>query len=433
MYDIQPLFGPSNAEASALGLNANGKVAGFSYKAAFGDPGFGAVWAGGALTFTLPQDQPSELFRINAAGDCVGFRSSANGAQHALIVKGGVVTDLTPLVGAGSVAGDINDSGRVCGIGQNPQTFIFDSATNNLVGAVTPLPGTNRTYVNAINNTGEILGQCDGRGIVSDGPLTKDLGPVDFATDINDLGAACGTIQQTDPDLPAPAWCDTRMAAPAFVKIPTPGVGGGAFGINNSGAIVGFYVTSDDLDAETNAFLYDGSSSFDLNHLISDPGWHLALALDINDRGQIAGWGTLNGVHTAYLLTPRGIRQGILTLPELVATLLGGVAVDGGGWVIVGGYRIPVGPGPQWATLQEPKRDALVALAMDEIARFIGDRGAREAIRRTLVKAAQERVGDLAKLTAETRPKARRGRSPAKRMSYRSMISHVALRGFRPR
>ena len=436
MYDIQPLFGPSNADATALGLNSGGQVAGLSYNLHFDDPAapFGAVWTGGTLSLPLPANQASELSGINVAGDCAGYHNVSN-VQHAIAVKGGVVVDLAALVGANSVAADINDSGRVCGTGQNPQTFIFDSATSHLVGSITPLPGTTRTYANAINNAGEILGKCDDHGIVSDGALTKDLGSVDFVADINDSGVACGTIQNTDPYLPAPATCDTRDAAPAFAGIPMPSgfVGGGAFGINNNGHVVGLCVSSEHADAVTSAFLYDSSSSFDLNQLISDPGWHLAVATAINDRGQIAGWGFLNGEHAAYLLTPRGPYP-IFTLPDLVATLLGGVAVDGGGWIIVGGHGGPVGPWGPWNTMPESKRDALVALAMDEIARFIVDRRAREAVRSALIKVAQKRVGNLGQVDGEIRSTLRkaRARNP-RRESWRSVMSRLALKGFRPR
>ncbi len=436
MYDIQPLFGPSNADATALGLSSVGEVAGYSYNLRFDDPGgpFGAVWTRGALSSSLPPNQASELSGINVAGDCAGYRY-VNDVQHAIMVKGGAVVDLAALVGAGSVAADINDSGRVCGMGQNPQTFILDSATNQLVGSITPLPGSARTYAGAINNAGEILGKCDDRGIVSDGALTKDLGPVNFVADINDSGVACGTIQKRDPDLPAPAICDTKQAAPAFVEIRTPSgsVGGGAFGINNKGYVVGFCASSEDPDAVTNAFLYDGNSSVDLNQLISDPGWHLKFATAINDKGQIAGWGSLYGEHTAYLLTPQGPHR-ILTLPELVATLLGGVAVDGGGWVIVGRHGGPVGPWGPWNTLPEPKRDVLVALAMDEIARFIVDRRAREAIRSALIKVTEKRVGSLGEVDAEIRSALRKPRvQEPRRESLRSVMSRLALKGLRPR
>jgi uncharacterized membrane protein len=53
------------------------------------------------------------------------------------------------------------------------------------------------------------------------------------------------------------------------------------------------------------AFLYDDGVMTDLNALIpADSGWDLQRALDINKRGQIVGYGVLNGKYRGYLLSP---------------------------------------------------------------------------------------------------------------------------------
>ena len=56
---------------------------------------------------------------------------------------------------------------------------------------------------------------------------------------------------------------------------------------------------------ETHPFLYHAGALTDLNNQI-DPasGWVLETAAAINDAGQITGMGTLNGVFSAYLITP---------------------------------------------------------------------------------------------------------------------------------
>jgi hypothetical protein len=44
----------------------------------------------------------------------------------------------------------------------------------------------------------------------------------------------------------------------------------------------------------------------DLNSLIDpDLGWDLQWAFDINDRGQVAGYGVLDGKFRAFVMTPR--------------------------------------------------------------------------------------------------------------------------------
>jgi probable HAF family extracellular repeat protein len=106
----------------------------------------------------------------------------------------------------------------------------------------------------------------------------------------------------------------------------TPGVGmvdlgtlGGsnsyAYAINNSGSIVGY---SQIAGGGARAFLYQDGTMYDLNTLIpAGSGWILGAALDINERGHIAGYGTLNGEVHAFLLVPE-----LHTLMILLAALL---------------------------------------------------------------------------------------------------------------
>ena len=76
-----------------------------------------------------------------------------------------------------------------------------------------------------------------------------------------------------------------------------------AFAINASGQAVGYSFTADSPDLH--AFFADATGPMvDLNTLI-DPasGWVLTSANGINDSGQIAGTGTINGQTHAYLLS----------------------------------------------------------------------------------------------------------------------------------
>lgn len=78
-------------------------------------------------------------------------------------------------------------------------------------------------------------------------------------------------------------------------------MGSEAYAINNAGHVVG---TSGDSSGRPRAFLYDGTIK-DLNDLIDNAlGWTLTHASDINNSGQITGYGTIGGEEHAFLLTP---------------------------------------------------------------------------------------------------------------------------------
>jgi hypothetical protein len=53
-------------------------------------------------------------------------------------------------------------------------------------------------------------------------------------------------------------------------------------------------------------FLFERGVMTDLNSLI-DPalGWDLQWVFDINDTGQVAGYGVLDGKFRAFVMTPR--------------------------------------------------------------------------------------------------------------------------------
>ena len=58
-------------------------------------------------------------------------------------------------------------------------------------------------------------------------------------------------------------------------------------------------------DCCTSALLYDSGTLYNLNDLIpANSGWTLQAATAINDRGQIAGYGVINGQTHAFRLDP---------------------------------------------------------------------------------------------------------------------------------
>lgn len=79
--------------------------------------------------------------------------------------------------------------------------------------------------------------------------------------------------------------------------------------INDKGVIVGWsrhnHVNPDGTMLLPHAFLFQGGRMRDLISLIPPhSGWMLESATDINDRGEIRGWGIYHGEKRAFLLTP---------------------------------------------------------------------------------------------------------------------------------
>jgi probable HAF family extracellular repeat protein len=92
-----------------------------------------------------------------------------------------------------------------------------------------------------------------------------------------------------------------------------------AFGINASGQVVGTVFNSGYNDQH--AFLYSDSTMIDLNALVDQlSGWTKVYARDINDSGQIVGYGLIGGETHSFLLTP---------IPEPSALALFGIGVLG--------------------------------------------------------------------------------------------------------
>ena len=87
-------------------------------------------------------------------------------------------------------------------------------------------------------------------------------------------------------------------------KFGNPYLGDGslALEINDLGQVVG---TSNTAIGAAHAFIWDKIAGMvDLNNLTdSMAGWELAAATDINESGQIVGYGTFNGETHGYLLS----------------------------------------------------------------------------------------------------------------------------------
>jgi probable HAF family extracellular repeat protein len=402
-YSIQALPGPNNSDSEAFGLNSNGEVAGD----AFPEIGIeGVLWVGGTpVPNLLTPESQSILYSVNDAGDAVGIRGFGNTpTEIPILVRGGAPTDLDGALGVGAICTSINNSGVLCGSSvNNPNGFAYDTFANKLT-LIPPPTATDHIYATAINQAGNVVGIVEhndntSSGFFYDGAL-HDLGSAAFVEGINDKRQVVGSIGVVSPGNFSPKIWDVASDPPAIKSVPLPTsdafIGAHADGINNEGVVVGTCWTAASYDGDQTAYVYSNGSSTDLNTLISATGWRLQFAAHINDAGMITGTGSFNGQQTAFLLTPA---HSWASVPELVATLLfGGVTFDGGGGGVIGGRRFPVGPwGPEfgWGLLSSAKRDALIGMALDEVAKYITDAKVRELVRSAMLEGVRTSVGQL--------------------------------------
>jgi probable HAF family extracellular repeat protein len=258
--------------------------------------------------------------------------------------KNGRLSALSLLSGGNnSYALDMNDLGQAVGISDTDQYdldcaapiagvpfrstagFRFQAAIWEPNGTVTELPPLDRdkgvAFAAGINNRGLVVGVSGVCATTAPPPYTSidhavlwqggtpidlggSLGGPAGASAINDHGDVSGTYISVDGSPQAFLWTpETRKAVP--LQTP-PGfvaaVNGCCKTINDRREMVGFMF---DANSNSYAFLWKEGVMVDLNSLIHKPSpWTLQSGASINNSGQIAGTGVINGQVHAFLATP---------------------------------------------------------------------------------------------------------------------------------
>ncbi|MHB1001894.1 MAG: hypothetical protein ACYC27_21855, partial [Armatimonadota bacterium] len=227
----------------ALDINNSGKVVGREGSKPF-------LWDNGTMTLlSLPNGGTGQARGINSQGDIAGSVFTDGSGNNAVVWKNGQMTQL-----CSGIAEDINDSGQAVGYsGSTQHAFMWQNSQLTDLGSL-----IGDSFARSINAGGLVVGYCapaSSRACIwQNGQCTKLDG----------------------------------IADNSYSK---------AFEINSQNQIVGFY--------NGKAAIWENGSMYDLNTLIPQgTGWELLEARDINDSGQIVGWGYLNNAHHAYLLTP---------------------------------------------------------------------------------------------------------------------------------
>ena len=308
---------------------------------------------------------------INNQGWAVGYsRSADEELLSGFLYRDGRMQALGSLNGAQSVVPrDINDSGQVVG-GVGDHSFLYSEG--QVMDLSQPFGGSRRGYGYRINRHGQATGSMDdGNGtpvaFISDGKqgrlITLEGATRVMGLGINDQGVVAGYADLPDStrafvhdgtrttllpllnghlphsvaainnagQMAVNVWHGDDLRVYLYgsdgpVELGT--LGGefaAAWGLNERGWVVGHAGTaSGDIDP----FVYREGRMHNLNGILrpeDNRHWQLIDAQDINDRGQIVGYGRFNGEFRAFLATP-------VPEPGSWALLLLGLGVAGWRW-----------------------------------------------------------------------------------------------------
>ena len=305
-YIVRDLGALGGIQSQAFAINGDAQVAGSAQRADGTVHAF--LFRSGALQdLGTVGGSTSVAAAVNRGGAVVGRSLSAVGNTKAFLYAGGAMKSLGTLGGSNSAAYAINDVGDIVGSASTTnnvatRAFLYRNGTMTAIGGT--FGGTN-SVATAINQFGGIAGYASTSGDGSTRAFLLDGGVM---TNLGTLGGASEAMAINDADevvgrsvLSSGARHAFYYSGGALTDIGTlGGANSEATAINNWSQIVGF---SDVASGGTHAFSYQAGALRDLNTLLpTGSGWVLEAATAINDAGEIAGYGTHNGVRHAFRL-----------------------------------------------------------------------------------------------------------------------------------
>jgi probable HAF family extracellular repeat protein len=259
MQNLHPPI-PSTAWSSGDDINESGQVI-------IVDSTTSHFWSRGVFTHIqgLNPGGSARARSINNRGEVVGSSKVSTTQTHSFHWYNGIITDLTNVIGMS--ANDINDGGQITGamsIDGEVHAALWDGIDRHNLGKL----GGTYAFGWQVNNRREVVGGSER----SPGGDRRFFGFY-FCDEMIDLLAVTG------------------HRAISF-----------QYTMNNCGETV---LLGDEAPGP-DFFVYDPKAGLHPVRGISQPfsEWKFLVANKINDRGQIAGYGVLNGAYRACLMTP---------------------------------------------------------------------------------------------------------------------------------
>ncbi|MBR8832623.1 MAG: DUF3466 family protein [Stigonema ocellatum SAG 48.90 = DSM 106950] len=312
-YSITKIGTLEGSSSQAYGINDSGEVVGV-YSLPKSQTPTAFVWDKTNGIQALKAATPgffSQAYGINNNGLVVGCEFTNKGDQQAILWDRdnnaqllGYLGNISPAQPK-SVAYAINDNGLVVGASASLadtklHAVLWNSTDDNQNNAQAILKtDTFGSIAYGINNYGQVVVSSGGgfQSFIWDSKtdLTQSLQSIRGNRepyDINNNGQAVGYSLTGNTSSEGTLW-DTPN------NIKSLGSGNIGYGINDNGWVVG-------RSSNNHAFVWVNGEAHDLNDLLIKPksGWILNEARAINNSGQIAATGTINGKTHAFVLTP---------------------------------------------------------------------------------------------------------------------------------
>ncbi len=305
IIDLGTLGAGVDGYGEARGINNLGQVVGEAETSTM-HVEHAFLYSGGVMIDLGVLDGTEESWAndVNDYGEVVGGSSTGFGPDRAFLYSGGVMVDLGTLGGAEALADDINNHGQVAGYSitatGEAHAFLYSGGVMTDMGTL----GGVFSKAYGLNDDSQVVGDSgtasgDVHAFLYSGGVMADLGTLggakSWANDINDHGQVVGASTTAGGEAHA-----FLYSAGVMIDLGAMVGMSWAAAINNSGQIVGY-------DALHNASLYSDGSLVALGDLLpTGSEWSFLSVRDINDLGQIVGYGFPAGggrVH-GFLMSP---------------------------------------------------------------------------------------------------------------------------------